>query len=822
MRVLPDEEINTLMRKHFSSIRTFYKKGKVQSIFNFYYNQDLKLLIRKIVNQILKFQFHRFKINYSFGYILKNVDNNDLCYYHASFNNSVMMSTARLISNRHELIEFLNTLAEESFFDQINRPDTKWKIVNIPNITFYINHLKDAPLGAPVDLPDYIMNNHSLRNVSAGDNLCFFRCLAVHQGANPHKCEKAAKNLFYKYCVHFDVAPGNFAGVQLFDFIHLEDFFKLNLIAYELDSKFAKLVQRSREFYQETMRLNVFGNHLSVIVDFELYCGVYQCVHCGKLWDHSGNYYCHTKNCTTTVREVFPGGIHKNPATIFEKLDEIGIVVSHCDRHFPFFACYNFEAYFLKSEMFNNSMLTVDACHLPLSVAVASNIPGYESGVCFVTEGSDERLVQKLVNYLETLSDVCYQLLVQKFDYVFEQLESSENVRKEKILNEFHSYCKELVVLGFNSASYDLNLIKPTLIQILFKDIQFVIKRTNSYLCLKTSKLRFLDIKNFLAPGFSYRKFLVAYGAELRKFYFPYEFVTNLDKLESGLLEHGHFYSSLSKSNITQEEYDLVVKTWMEKGWSSLREMLIYYNLFDCVPFVQAVENLLQPYLEQGLDIFKTSFSVSGVAKLQMMKKIQKNAFFCLFPKRHGDLYKTLHSQLTGGLSLIFCRLAISGETKIRSHEIENPETVQKVLSLDANSLYLHAIAQNNPTGYFCRYKEEDFRPDPCSKFGFQSYQWLSYVAYKENTFLQTRFNMGERRVSKYSLPVDGYSEQQNMVYQYLGCFFHFCDKCNTNRNSDGSLEVMHPLRNISHEDIREETKTIKKGWKKKGFAWWR
>ena len=299
----------------------------MQSIFNFCYNQDLKLLIRKIVDQILKFQFHHFKINYSFGYILKNINDNELRYYHSSFNNNLMMETARLISNRQELIEFLNTLAEESFFDQINRPDTKWKIANIPNITFYINHLKDAPLGAPVDLPDYIMNNHGLRNVSAGDNLCFFRCLAVHRGANPHWCEKAAKKLFCKYCAHFDVAPEDFSGVQLFDFIHLEDFFKLNLIAYELDGKVAKLVQRSREFYQETMRLNVFGNHLSVIVDFELYCGVYQCVHCDKLWDHSGHYYRHTKSCTTTVREVFPGGIYKNPATIFEKLDKIGIVV---------------------------------------------------------------------------------------------------------------------------------------------------------------------------------------------------------------------------------------------------------------------------------------------------------------------------------------------------------------------------------------------------------------------------------------------------------------------------------------------------------------
>ena len=224
------------------------------------------------------------------------------------------------------------------------------------------------------------------------------------------------------------------------------------------------------------------------------------------------------------VREVFPGGIHKNLATIFEKFEEIGIVVPNCDHHFPFFACYDFEAYFSKKQISSSSMLTLNACHIPLSIAVASNIPGCKSGVCFVTKESEEELVQKLGDYLESLSGVFYKSLLEKFDYVFEQLERSENVRKEKNLNEFNSYCKELVVLGFNSASYDLNLIKPTLIQIRLKDIQFVIKTINSYLCLKTSKLRFLDIKNFLAPGFSYRKFLVVYGVELNNFYYPYEF----------------------------------------------------------------------------------------------------------------------------------------------------------------------------------------------------------------------------------------------------------------------------------------------------------
>ena len=293
------------------------------------------------------------------------------------------------------------------------------------------------------------MNNHGLRNVSAGDNLCFFRCLAVHQGANPRWCEQPAKNLFYKYCIRFGVVPAHFAGVQLFDFLHLEDFFELNLIAYELDGKVAKLVQRSREFYKETMQLNVYENHLSVIVDFELYCGVYQCVHCDKLWYQNCDYYRHTKSCTTTVREVFPGGIHKNPATIFEKLEEIGIVVPHCDRHFSFFACYDFEAYFSKKHISNSSMLTLDAFHIPLSVAVASNIPGYKSGVCFVTKGSEEELVQKLVDYLETLSEVSYKSLLEKFDYVFEQLERSENVRKEKILNNFN--CRRHRLKGIHS-----------------------------------------------------------------------------------------------------------------------------------------------------------------------------------------------------------------------------------------------------------------------------------------------------------------------------------------------------------------------------------
>ena len=90
--------------------------------------------------------------------------------------------------------------------------------------------------------------------------------------------------------------------------------------------------------------------------------------------------------------------------------------------------------------------------------------------------------------------------------------------------------------------------------------------------------------------------------------------------------------------------------------------------MIDVVPFVEAITKMRAPYLEEGLDIFKTTFSISGVARLLMMKKIFKNTFFCVYPKRHADLYQRMREALTGGFSIVFTKMAVSGVTKIRPH----------------------------------------------------------------------------------------------------------------------------------------------------------
>ena len=206
---------------------------------------------------------------------------------------------------------------------------------------------------------------------------------------------------------------------------------------------------------------------------------------------------------------------------MFEKLAMIGITVPLKDRFFPYFASFDFKCYFDTENLPKNGpQLTFESRHVALSFAISSNVPGFQDGVCHVTNGDETDLISKMVTRLEEISDAAYTLLKNKFDFVFEAFSTNQNCRGQNLEKEFEQYLHEIPILGFNSASYDLQLIKKTLIPVLLNKINFVIKKANTYLCLKTDKLRFLDIRKFLAPGFFYKKFLEAYGCESGSFSF--------------------------------------------------------------------------------------------------------------------------------------------------------------------------------------------------------------------------------------------------------------------------------------------------------------
>ena len=97
-------------------------------------------------------------------------------------------------------------------------------------------------------------------------------------------------------------------------------------------------------------------------------------------------------------------------------------------RYFPYHATFNFECYFDKEkaqELKNTEKLTWQSAHVPLSVSVCSNVPGYQAPKCFVLEGDSDLLLEAFVQYLTKISTKSSSLLRQRYAEVFEALETA-------------------------------------------------------------------------------------------------------------------------------------------------------------------------------------------------------------------------------------------------------------------------------------------------------------------------------------------------------------------------------------------------------------
>ncbi len=160
------------------------------------------------------------------------------------------------------------------------------------------------------------------------------------------------------------------------------------------------------------------------------------------------------------------------------------------------------------------------------------------------------------------------EILMGKWGYVLEQLETMITERKEKdkkvnkkdedqnsesnsrfsdpLISILESYKKELeyyinecVILSFNGSIYDTNLIKKNLFALIVtrckeldSDVN-ILKIQNKYLLVRwVNHYRMLDLVNFLGVGISLRKFIEMYSCSQSKSYFPYTFLDEYSKLD--------------------------------------------------------------------------------------------------------------------------------------------------------------------------------------------------------------------------------------------------------------------------------------------------
>ena len=124
----------------------------------------------------------------------------------------------------------------------------------------------------------------------------------------------------------------------------------------------------------------------------------------------------------------------------------------------------------------------------------------------------------------------------------------------------FKRCCNTLSVFGFNSAKYDIYLIKSYLLPILVNERQIeptVIKKANQFVSFKFGDVQLLDFVNFLCGATILDSFPKAYRIGKTKSFFPYWWFDSPEKLNNKKLpSYDSFFSKRRNINPLEKDYN--------------------------------------------------------------------------------------------------------------------------------------------------------------------------------------------------------------------------------------------------------------------------
>lgn len=154
-------------------------------------------------------------------------------------------------------------------------------------------------------------------------------------------------------------------------------------------------------------------------------------------------------------------------------------------------------------------------------------------------------------------------------------------------------------------------------------------------MCLKMKHLCFLNVTNFLAPGFSYDKLLKAYECPQTKGFFPYEWMDSLDKLtQTYLPPREAFYSTLKNQNISEEDYKYCLQVWSDNNMQTFKDFFIWYNNLDLQSFCDTLEKMCAFWKEKNIETWRQGISIPGVTLTYLFTTLDPGIFFYLFDEK--------------------------------------------------------------------------------------------------------------------------------------------------------------------------------------------
>ena len=161
-------------------------------------NELAKSLVPQMMNKVKYAVPTRHKINYRTAYKLQNIQTGETLDYYTNTNSPWFPK----LSKTNEWLTTQEELRLQGA--KINRPNTKWVFEKHLFIDLKVI-LDRQPLQIGLGrLPDWIRNKREVISLDTyNDNLCLFRCIAVHRGAhkrdNTRRTRELAQSFFVAY-----------------------------------------------------------------------------------------------------------------------------------------------------------------------------------------------------------------------------------------------------------------------------------------------------------------------------------------------------------------------------------------------------------------------------------------------------------------------------------------------------------------------------------------------------------------------------------------------------------------------------------------------
>ena len=169
------------------------------------------------------------------------------------------------------------------------------------------------------------------------------------------------------------------------------------------------------------------------------------------------------------------------------------------------------------------------------------------------------------------------------------------------------------------------------------------------------------------------------------------------------------------------------------------------------------------------VDFIHQAISIPGVTMRICFNSITDPAAeFHLFNAKNKDIYQLFKENIVGGPSIISNQYHEAGKTFIRN----NPNnSCQKIISYDADALYLWAIGQNFPAGYPLIGRQGKFFVCEFSQFSGGCRDWIYWLIYECKIEIQSAFHGGEKKIGPFK--VDGFCQELNTVFEFYGDYWH-------------------------------------------------